>query len=61
MPADASKMLGKNYTNFLELIIDEEGNLNLNMEDDIVQSTCITQHGEIQNDRVKEIISLEEV
>ncbi len=61
MPADASKMLGKNYTNFLDLIIDDEGNLNLNFEDDIVHSTCITRNGEIENDRVNEIISLDEV
>ena len=35
MPFDASKMYGKNVLNFLQLIIDKEGNLNLNFEDDI--------------------------
>ena len=60
MPADASKMLGKNYTNFLELMIDEEGNLNLDFEDEIIAGTCMTRNGEIQNERVKEIISFEE-
>lgn len=60
MPADASKMLGKNYTNFLDLMIDEEGNLNLNFEDEIIAGTCITRNGEIHNERVKEIISFEE-
>ena len=47
-------MLGKNYLNFLELLIDEEGNLILNFEDDIVVGTCITRDGEIINDRVKQ-------
>jgi NAD(P) transhydrogenase subunit alpha len=60
MPADASKMLGTNYINFLDLMIDSEGNLNLDFEDDILRSTCITRNGEIENERVKEIISLEE-
>jgi NAD(P) transhydrogenase subunit alpha len=60
MPADASKMLGKNYTNFLELMIDEEGNLKLDFEDEIIAGTCMTRNGEIQNDRVKEIISFED-
>jgi NAD(P) transhydrogenase subunit alpha len=60
MPLDASKMLGKNYTNFLDLMIDNEGNLNLDFGDEIVASTCITRNGEIINERVMEIISLEE-
>jgi NAD(P) transhydrogenase subunit alpha len=60
MPVDASKMLGKNYLNFLDLMITEEGELNLDFEDEIIAGTCITKDGEIQNDRVKEIISFEE-
>jgi NAD(P) transhydrogenase subunit alpha len=60
MPLDASKMLGKNYTNFLELIIDGEGNLNLALGDEIVDSTCITKDGEIRNERVREVLSFEE-
>lgn len=60
MPVDASKMLGKNYINFLDLMIDDEGKLNLDFEDEILAGTCMTRDGEIQNDRVKEIISFEE-
>lgn len=60
MPVDASKMLGKNYLNFLDLLIDEEGKLNLDFEDEIIAGTCITRDGEIQNERVKEVISFEE-
>ena len=40
-------------------MIDEEGKLNLNFEDEIIAGTCITKDGEIKNDRVKEIISFE--
>lgn len=53
-PSDASKMLGKNFMNFIELMISEEGKLNLDVEDEIVQETCITRDGEIINERVKE-------
>lgn len=60
MPADASKMLGKNYINFLDLMIDAEGNLTLDFEDDIIAGTCMTRDGQIQNERVKEIISFED-
>ena len=59
MPADASKMLGRNYLNFLDLMINSEGELSIDFSDDILKSTCITRNGEIENDRVKEIISLE--
>jgi NAD(P) transhydrogenase subunit alpha len=59
MPADASKMLGNNYINFLNLMITEEGNLNLDFEDDIIKSTCMTHDHEIVNQKVLEIIEME--
>ena len=55
MPLDASRMFGKNVFNFLKLMIEKEGKLNLNFEDDIVKGTCITHAGEIYNSRVKSI------
>jgi NAD(P) transhydrogenase subunit alpha len=39
MPSDASKLYGKNILNFIQLIIDKEGALNLNFEDDLVKGT----------------------
>lgn len=55
-PLDASRMFGKNVLNFLKLIVDGEGALNLNFEDEIVKGTCITHKGEIYNERVKSVI-----
>ncbi len=52
MPSDASKLYGKNMLNFLQLIIDKEGKLNLNFEDDLVKGTCIVHEGKITNERV---------
>ena len=57
MPSDASKMYGKNILNFLQLMITNEGNLNLNFEDDLVKGTCITHNGEITNERIAELIN----
>ena len=57
IPVDASRMFGKNVLNFLALIIDEEGHMNLNFEDDIVNQTCITHAGTVYNDRVKQIMN----
>lgn len=56
-PSDASKMYGKNVLNFLKLIVDAEGNLNLNFDDDLVKGTCIVHNKEIVNDRVKALLS----
>ena len=56
MPIDASRMFGKNVIHFLKLIIDSEGNMNLNFEDEVVKGTCITYKGEIYNPKVKEFI-----
>ena len=56
MPFDASKMYGKNVMNFLQLIINKEGVMNLNFEDDIVKGCCITYNGEVVNERVKGLL-----
>ena len=45
MPSDASKLYGKNILNFLQLIINKEGGLDLNFEDDLVKGTCIAKDG----------------
>ncbi len=42
MPYDASKMYGKNICNFLQLIIDKDGKLNLNFEDELVKGTLVS-------------------
>lgn len=56
MPLDASKMYGKNMVNFLKLLINEEGELHLNWEDDILANTCVTHDGEVKSERVKNIL-----
>jgi H+-translocating NAD(P) transhydrogenase subunit alpha len=53
MPSDASKLYGKNVLNFLQLIIDKDGNINLNWNDDLVKGSCVTHNGEVVHERVK--------
>ncbi|MBX9779200.1 MAG: NAD(P) transhydrogenase subunit alpha [Chitinophagaceae bacterium] len=55
MPADASKVYGKNMFNFLQLIIDKNAELVLNFDDELVKGCCITHAGEIVQDRIKEL------
>jgi H+-translocating NAD(P) transhydrogenase subunit alpha len=57
MPSDASKMFGKNVLNFLNLMINNKGEFNLNWEDDLVKGTCVTHNKEIVNERVKAVIN----
>ena len=56
MPSDASKLYGKNVLNFLQLIIDKEGKMNLNWEDDLVKGSCITHGGEVVHERCERFI-----
>ncbi len=58
MPSDASKLYGKNVLNFLQLIIDKEGQLHLNFADELVKGTCIIHEREITNERVKALFEL---
>jgi NAD(P) transhydrogenase subunit alpha len=57
MPSDASKMYGKNILNFLQLIINKEGQINLNFDDDLVKGTCIAHDGKLTNERVAGLVS----
>ncbi|RYZ47552.1 MAG: Re/Si-specific NAD(P)(+) transhydrogenase subunit alpha [Sphingobacteriales bacterium] len=55
-PADASKMYSKNVQNFMKLIVNAEGQLNLNFEDDLVKGCCIAHDGRVVNERVEALL-----
>ncbi len=55
MPVDASRMYGNNLVNFLKLLIDEEGNLKLDFEDEIVKGTCMVHEKEIMSEWLKKV------
>ncbi|MBS1845743.1 MAG: Re/Si-specific NAD(P)(+) transhydrogenase subunit alpha [Actinobacteria bacterium] len=51
MPVPASQLYAKNLENLLGLLITEEGELKVDLEDDILAAALITQGGEIKNER----------
>jgi NAD(P) transhydrogenase subunit alpha len=51
MPVPASQLYAKNLENLLGLMITEEGEVKVDFEDDIIAAACITQGGEIKNER----------
>lgn len=56
LPADSSRMFGKNIFNFIKLTV-QEGELKPDFSDEIVKGTCITHMGEIINEKLKEVLS----
>ncbi|HEY9695017.1 MAG TPA: Re/Si-specific NAD(P)(+) transhydrogenase subunit alpha [Oculatellaceae cyanobacterium] len=55
MPVHASQMYAKNVLSLVQYLI-KDGNLQINFEDDIVSSTCITHAGEISHQRVRDAV-----
>ncbi len=54
MATHASQLYAKNVENLLGLLIEDEGKLSLDFEDEIVAGACITHGGEIKNERARE-------
>jgi NAD(P) transhydrogenase subunit alpha len=57
VPHHASQMYARNIAAFLNLLV-KDGKFQLNLQDDIIQSTLLTQGGEVVNPRVREFFSL---
>ena len=57
----ASQMYGKNMQTLLELILDEEGNLNLDFNDEIVAGTVVAHKGEIPHPHMRKLLGLPEI
>ncbi|MEA2351064.1 MAG: H+-translocating transhydrogenase subunit alpha [Thermoleophilaceae bacterium] len=54
MPEHASQLYARNVQSLLELLISDEGALNLNWEDEILAGACITRDGEIVHEGAKQ-------
>jgi NAD(P) transhydrogenase subunit alpha len=61
IPYHASQMYAKNIATFLKYLINKEGNLSLNREDEIVKETLVTHSGEVVHPRVRELLGLPEL
>ncbi|HOP59584.1 MAG TPA: Re/Si-specific NAD(P)(+) transhydrogenase subunit alpha [Bacteroidales bacterium] len=58
MPVDASKMFGNNILNLLKIMTDKEGNIILNMEDEIINGTTAVHSKEYVSCRVKQLLNI---
>jgi len=57
VPYHASQMYAKNLATFLLLLV-KDGKLQLNMNDEIIRETLVTQGGEVANRRLREMYAL---
>lgn len=57
VPFHASQMYARNLTTFLQLLV-KKGQLDLNMQDDIIRETMLTRGGEVMQPRVREFFQL---
>ena len=51
VPVHASQLYSRNVTSFLSLLV-KDGELSLNMNDDVVGPSCVTHEGQVVNSRV---------
>jgi NAD(P) transhydrogenase subunit alpha len=58
MPTDASKMFGSNIINLLKIMISKEGELVLNMQDEIINGTTAVHAKEYISQRVKQMLNI---
>ena len=57
----ASQMYGKNMQTLLELILDDEGNLNLDFNDEIVAGTVVAHQGDVPHPHMRKLLGLPEL
>ncbi|MDA1298389.1 MAG: Re/Si-specific NAD(P)(+) transhydrogenase subunit alpha [Chloroflexi bacterium] len=48
VPTDGSRLYSRNIAALLELLLDKEGKVNLNFEDEIISAMCVTHKGEVR-------------
>ncbi len=53
MPSDASKAYGRNLLSFLKMLVNKDGQLEIDLSDDILKNACITHNGEIISPIIK--------
>jgi NAD(P) transhydrogenase subunit alpha len=60
VPHHASQLYGKNVEYFLAHLFTEQGELNLDMEDEIIAETLSSYKGEVFNARIRSLLNLDE-
>jgi proton-translocating NAD(P)+ transhydrogenase subunit alpha len=57
MPDHASQLYAKNVQNLVELMVSDEGALELDFEDEIIAGACITHDGQIVHEGAKQAVA----
>jgi NAD(P) transhydrogenase subunit alpha len=55
VPFHASQLFSRNMTSFLQLL-SKDGQLNVNMSDDVIGPSCVTHQGQVVNSRVASLL-----
>ena len=58
MSSDASKMFGSNIINLLKIMVDKDGNMVLNMQDDIINGTTAVHGKEYISVRIRQMLNI---
>ncbi|MEM9488439.1 MAG: Re/Si-specific NAD(P)(+) transhydrogenase subunit alpha [Myxococcota bacterium] len=56
MPRDASMVYSRNLVALLQLLVDKDGNLSLDLSDEIIAGALLTHDGAVRNQRVAEAL-----
>jgi NAD(P) transhydrogenase subunit alpha len=57
MPIDASRLYSRNVVNLLAHLVDDDGALQLDMDDEITDSVCLAHAGEVRSEAAREALS----
>src|ERR1051326_5441727 len=60
VPVHASQLYSRNLTSFLSLLI-KDGQLQIDMKDDVVGPSCVTHNGEVVNQRVAAALQAQQI
>lgn len=52
VPVHASQLYSRNITSFLKILVDEKGQLSIDLSDDVIGPTCVVHQGKVVNARV---------
>jgi NAD(P) transhydrogenase subunit alpha len=56
MPVDASRLYAKNVSNLFALMVDAEGALNLDLDDEVLAGACLTHDGVVRHASTAQLI-----
>ena len=56
MPEHASQLYARNVQSLLELMLDDDGDMSLDFDDEIIAGACVTRDGEIVHEGAKKTV-----